>query len=785
MSNALGVAGLVISFSVFVILMAQVWYDVTFDRTWQGSGRIFMFERPQSYMGNPDPYCVLTTRPQIRTLREASPDVEAVGTMEESVLLDPESGEALWDLPAARIDVDFLKVFPFDIVAGTLEGFERPDAIILTEKAAGILFEGAAAAVGQHLSVESAERQMTVMGVCRDFPINSTLSEVMAFAQIGDKFATENDPNYEAFNAFILLRKGASSSAVTPVLAEAFVKNLVLWEDETTPPGIRERTLTESRLVPLHSEHYNPFRQGTGNRTRDAVLTAIAFIFLLVGLLNVFNLSMAGLPFRIKDGCIRMIFGAGKEVLLRRDLVNAVLLCMIAFALAIVVMLIVAASPLASLLSVPLRPDALLPVLAACLAVALTGSVLAAYVPSRYGATFAPGTVLKGRISLSGRGKDFRTGTLAFQYLLSFIFIAVGLMIGEQNRFVSDFDLGFQTDDIVYAYMGFETSREYETVREELLKDPDITDVTFAFAHLLNNNPRTETKDVAGESVRFAGLDVTPDFLDFFGFDLVDGRGFTEEDGRRATGSYIVNEAFMRAYPDISLGTHMKGMMASVRDTDAEIVGVVKDFHFQDLKHPVEPFAFYCSGEHYYNGITPRYFRVAVKTVAGKAGTVAGSLPSRLDAITNGEGGARCSVLSTTASRFYSGNQRESRLVRVCSILSLLLALLGIFGLIYLEVETIRKGVAVRKLLGASTSGLIWMLLRKYIILGTVVFLASIPLSIWIIGRWKEQFDTQAPVPAWIFLLAWVLVLGLTAAVISTMSLTISRTNPAVELKKE
>ena len=77
------------------------------------------------------------------------------------------------------------------------------------------------------------------------------------------------------------------------------------------------------------------------------------------------------------------------------------------------------------------------------------------------------------------------------------------------------------------------------------------------------------------------------------------------------------------------------------------------------------------------------------------------------------------------------------------------------------------------------------MLLRKYIILGTVVFLASVPLSIWIIGRWKEQFDTQAPVPAWIFLLTWVLVLGLTAAVISTMSLTISRTNPAVELKKE
>ncbi|MDO4999244.1 MAG: hypothetical protein Q4E27_03240 [Bacteroidales bacterium] len=518
MSDVLGVAGLLISFSVFITLMAQVGYDVTFDRTLPGSSRIYTFERPQSHLGELDPYMALLNRPQIQTLREASPDVEAVGTLGETIIFDPETSVPLMDMPAGLIDTDFLQVFPFDFVAGSAVDFNRTDALILTETVAKRLFGGSAPAVGQQVMrlLTGEPEPATVIGVCRDFPINSTLATCGAFAQIGDNYSTNNDPNYESLQAFIRLRKGVSPKVITPVLANAFEKNLVLWEDESTPPDIRERTRQESRLVPLHESHYNPFRGGTGNRTRDAVLTAIAFLFLLVGLLNVFNLSMAGLPFRIKDGCIRMIFGAGKEVMLRRDLVNAIILCLVAFALSIGVLLIVRATPLASFLSVPLRPGALMPTLFACLAVALGGSLLAVYLPSRYGASFSPGTVLKGRIDLTGRGKGFRMGTLAFQYLISFLFIAVGLMIGVQNRFVSDFDLGFRTRDIIYAYMGVETSGKYEAVREELLKDPDITEVTFSNVPLLDNSPRMQIRDVAGGTVRFVGLDVTPDFLDFF-----------------------------------------------------------------------------------------------------------------------------------------------------------------------------------------------------------------------------------------------------------------------------
>ena len=787
-SNAVGIAGLVISFSVFIILMAQVWYDVSFDRALPGSSRIYTFERPQDYLGEPNPFKALFNRPQIQTLREASPGVEAVGTLGETVLFDPKTDEPLSDISAGLIDSDFLRVFPFDIIAGTTDGFENPDALILTEKTSRRLFGGVSSAIGQQIMRFKNHQPYpaTVIGVCREFPVNSTLSFLGAFCQIGDEYATKNDPNYESNEVFLLLKKGVSPKEITPVLSAAFEKNLVLWEDEDTPPDIRERTRNESRLIPLHEVHYNPYRGGTGNKTRNAVLSGIALLFLLVGLLNIFNLSMAGLPFRIKDGCIRMIFGAGKEVLLRRDLINALLLCLVSFALAVVVLMIVAASPLASFLSVPLRPGALIPVLSFCLAVALAGSALATYIPSRYGASFSPGTVLKGRISLSGRGKEFRIGTLAFQYLLSFVFVAVGLMIGVQNRFVSDFDLGFQTRDIIYAYMGVETSGKYEAVKEELEKDPDIVKVSFSNVPLLDNTPRAQIREVAGKSIRFIGLDVTSDFLDFFGFQLMDGRGFTEEDGLRQTGSYIVNEAFVRAYPGISVGSPMKGMMVGRPDTDAQIIGVVKDFHFQDLTHPVEPFAFYCSGEQNDNGSgMPRYFRVAVKTVSGKAGTVAGSLPSRLEAFSSDDGGARCELLADTARKFYRGNERESWLVRISSALSLLLALLGIFGLIYLEVETIRKGLAIRKLLGATTPGLLWMLLRKYVLLGTAVFTASIPLSIWVIGRWREQFAEQAPIPSWVFIIAWLLVLGTTAAVISTMFLTIARTNPALELKKE
>ena len=173
-----------------------------------------------------------------------------------------------------------------------------------------------------------------------------------------------------------------------------------------------------------------------------------------------------------------------------------------------------------------------------------------------------------------------------------------------------------------------------------------------------------------------------------------------------------------------------------------------------------------------------------MKTVEGKSGEVAGRLAGILHKI-GGTKDARVSLLISTVKKLYSGNAAESALVKTSSIFSLLLALLGIFGLVYLEAQTIRKEVAIRKVMGASTKDLIWMMARKYIVFGTVVFAVSVPLGIWIISRWMEQFSEKAPVPAWIFLLAWLIVIGTTVAVISSMALVVSRTNPATELKKE
>lgn len=785
---AIEAVGLVISFTVFIILMSQVWYDVSFDKVYPDSHRIYLFERPQSRTGRPEPYQYLMNRPQIAAIRDASPDVDAVGSMFETLILDTESDTPIESVHAVLVDDDFVKVFLFHMVAGSQDGFDRPESVLLTESAAFRLFGGSTRAVGQALPIVKGQsvEQGTVIGVCKDFPVNSSFAKIGVFGQMGDLYAADNDPNYESVSSFVKLRKGANPAIVAPVLASAFEKNWVLWESADTPSDIRQRTLSESLLVSLHDAHYDTWMNGTGNRTRNAVLSAIALIFLLVGLLNILNLSMAELPFHIQGNCIRKIFGAGQGNLLAKDMASAAVLCVISFLIALFITVIVSNSPLASLLTVPLYLNGLLPVILICFVIAMAGSVLATYIPSRYGNSYSPVAVLKGRISLSGRGKEFRVGTLAFQYLLSFVFIIVGLMIGVQNRYVTNYDLGFQTKDIDYAYMGFATSAKYETVREALLQDNDITDVTFSNIPLLTNNPTRQTREVDGTSVRFTGLDVTADYLDFFGFKVVDGRGFSEEDGSASTGAFVVNEAFMRAYPDLSVGARMKGIRQGYPGNDAVIVGVVKDFHFQDLKHPVEPFAFYCSGEESRsNDINPRYFRVAVKTVSGKAGEVAGRLVPLLNGFSEGMDDARCESLEQTAQQFYRGNAAESMLVRISSILSLTLALLGIFGLLFLEIQAIRKSVAIRKLWGASTGQLSWMLLRKYLILGTLIFIASVPMGIWIIGRWQEQFAEQAAIPVWIFLAAWLLVIGTTVAVIASLMITIVRMNPAVELKKE
>ena len=783
-------AGLVIATFVFILLMAQVWYDMSYDKPLSARGRVYVFERPTEHPDQPRPYEFWFTRPQIAALRGSSPDVEAVGTMDvDGILQDPRTGELLRETPAAMVDEDFVKVFPFDPLLGSVDGFGRPDAAIVCESAARHLFGSVEEAFGSTLNFYTTEDPTVceIIAVCRDFPANCRLSNIGVYVPLGSLWEDKNDPNYEAFEAFVLLRKGASADAVLPLMAEAFEKNWVFWESNDTPPDIRERVRQRSRLVPLHDMHYDPADNGTGSRTRDGVLSAIAILFLACALLNLFNLSMAGLSFSVQGNCVRRIFGAERGRLLLKQVLSSLVLCLLAFGVALLLVKLLAGSSLASMLSVPLNAQTLAPVWAVCLAVLAVGAVLAVLFPAFYGASFQPSAVLKGRINLSGRGKNWRVGTLLFQFLLSYIFIATGWMIGVQNRYVSDFDLGFKTKDIDFAFTGIFSGRDPEVVRTVLLQDPDITDVTFANYVLLQDRVFYETRVVNGTTVRFAGLDVTPDFLDFFGLQIVQGRGFTEADGQRATGSYIVNEAFLRAYPAIHIGDPMEGMMTGSHGTEAQIIGVVRDFHFEDLHHPITPFAFYCSGEPSNPGAA-RYPRVAVQTVAGKAGEVAGRLPgilNELSAQQRQEGGARCTVMEETIARFYAGNDRESRLVRVSSTLSLLLALLGILGLIYLEVQTIRKSVAIRKLHGATLPDLLRLLSGKYLILSTVAFAISVPVSIWVIRWWLQQFAEQAAVPVWIFALAWLMVTGLTLLVVAVMAVYISRTNPATELRRE
>ena len=789
-TTLLKLSGLVIASFVFVLLMSQVWYDVSFDRPLSAGGRVYVFERPASYTSSANPWQSRFNRPQIASLRVSSPDVEAVGTLDlQGFLMDPQTREPLREMRVALVDADFVRVFPFEPLAGSLEGFGRPDAAIVCESAARRLFGSVEGAVGGSLDILRSRNpeHYEVIAVCRDFPANSRLDGIGVYAQLGSRWEDNNDPNYESLEAFVRLRRGASAQAVLPLMADAFEKNLVLWEDTDTPPDIRERIRRESRLVPLHDLHYDPALGGTGSRTRDGVLSVIAVLFLACALLNLFNLSMAELPFTVQGQCVRRIFGADRNRLLLRQVLSSLAFCLLSFGLALLLVRWVARSSLAAMLSVPLEARTLTPVWAACLAVLAAGAILAALLPASYGTTFAPSEVLKGRISLSGRGKGWRTGTLAFQFLLTYLFLITGLMIDVQNRFVSDYDLGFRTKDIDYAFTGIFSGRDPEVVREVLLRDPDITDVTFSDYVLLQDRVYPNTRTVSGTSVRFAGLDVTPDFLDFFGLEIVRGRGFTQADGRRATGSYIVNEAFLRAYPSVGIGARMGGIMKGHPDTDAEIIGVVRDFHFEDLYHPVAPFAFYCSGEPS-NPYGARYPRVAVRTVAGKAGEVSARLPEMLDALSaeqRQEGGARSSVMAETAAAFYAGNARESRLVRISSVLSLVLALLGILGLIYLEVQTIRKSVALHKLHGATLPDLLRMLSGKYLALSSGVFLLAVPASLWVIRRWLQQFAVQAAVPVWIFALAWLLVTGLTLLVVVGMVLKVSRTNPAEELRRE
>ena len=773
-STLINILGMSVAFAAAMILMVQVRWDTTYDANYEGHKQVFRMENNWMDKGL---FSTSISRPMIEIAKTASPNIEAVGTywtMPHEATLKKDGEETILSVPSVRVDSSMFSVFPFEWVEGSAREFTASETAVVSEEYAKTFF-GDESAIGKNFKAGNGV-EVRVIGVFKDMPKNSSMNYGV-LVNLGDDYL--NNSNEWSFVALIKLKDPSLAKETETQMVNTLLEYLGDNVDEEDADEFRKGF----RISNLHDAHFERDVRASiasANKAITITLATIAILLILIAIINFINFAFAEIPFRIKNINTRKVLGEGRGSLIVRQLLHAGLIALVAFAIACLIMHVVAGSSWASYVSESLALKDNIGILALMLVVALVSAVIAGLAPALYSTSQPAALVLKGSYGTSVKGKALRNMLVGLQFVLSFLFILMALFVGVQTKYMMGKDMGFDEARVLQTWCGYPAGNQKDALRSHLLQNPSIEDVTFADSPIVSDGKMgwSRTGD-DGNQVFMEVLPVDDNFVQFFGLQIVEGRDFRESDNQNEAGSIIPNETFMQMFPQFHVGSLMYGHV-----DNCEIVGVVKDFNFKSLQHAMGPLVLYNWGKQGWRSFGTMY----VRTVPGADFKDVSDYIK--DAICKFDPRREPHMITVShldkwIEDMYQSEQSLGKLITIASFVALLIAIIGIIGLVFFETQFIRKEIAVRRVNGATVSSILQMINKKYLVMAGLSFLLAAPVAYWLMTAWRKGFAYQAPVPVWIFLVALLAVAAITLAVVTLQSWRAASANPVESLKNE
>ena len=781
-SMVLNIVGMSVSLMVFLALFAQVWHDYRFNSNFEDYKNIYRFEMPVVYDADDYTYSQVISRPYIEAFEACSPDIEVAcdykdirGLVLETVYSDVDGTVRKHEIAQVETDSSFPNVFSIEIVDGTLEEYNVKNAALISENHAKTLF-GDRSPVGEHLTTEFNINEYKIVGVYKTLPENCSVINGLLVNEGDDDLSL---PNHSFHCGFFRLRDGARVEDVLESIRTTF-RNLV--HDDAVTAGMGEKyekdIYPNLRLTSLSDIHYSDdIRPGVkpyADSTQTLVLLSISILFLLIAVFNYINFAIASIPFTINEINVEKVYGASRERLILVQLKNNFIICLVSFGIALGLMEAVAGSQFASFSCCSLAVGDNVPAIAIGLTVALVAALAGGLVSALYSTSFEPGMVLKGDFAISGKGTAFRRISMVSQFVLSCVFLICGLMISRQTDYMMQEDNGFISENVVRVNVNL--WYRWHRCFDEFMKNPEIIDVTCGDSPMSEGvSSRSELMSKDNEPVWYSFRSGYDNYFDFFDFKLVDGRF----PNKGEFGVAVINETFAATYPDYQIGNKIMSMYRQ----EYEIIGVVEDFNARPMMHEREPMIYHIDNLN----CADMFFKFRSDDISETVKWIEKSLRDLVSS--SGANGDEISVTSTylkdDIENMYRKEIGQSRLINSSSILCLFIALIGVLGIVYFETQVMRREIAIRKVNGATTWEIIKSLLGKYVIVSSIGFLLAVPMSVVIMNIWLSRFAYHTDMSVWIFLLAYLIITALTAAVVLLRSYSAASENPAEALKKE
>ena len=778
----INVTGLAVGMACCLLIALYVHDEHSFDRYHENADRIarvtFDFSNP-----NVERALAMVGPPVGRDLKAEFPEVvEAARFLESSFLFQRQDDPSIQyqEHNSLYADASMLDVFSFTLYRGAPKtALEAPFSVILTETTARRYF-GDDDPIGKILVDDG--NAYTVTGLLHDVPEASHFTfDLLVSLSTLDAEAPEFMGDFWALvvNTYVLFDRPESAAALDAKLPGYLERQL---GEQMHYEGHSYRLATEPLAdIYLHARHHSSLAQ-RGNAATLYIFGGIALFILLIACINFTNLATARATERAREVGVRKVVGAQRGQLAAQFFGESMLMTVMATGLALALARLVlpafnAFSGKTLSLDVLVSPVFLL----ILLTTAVIAGVLAGGYPAVVLSRYRPITVLRGTLSATGSGGLLRKGLVVFQFSLSMALMVSTAVVFSQLDFMRNAHLGFDKAQMLTVNFGAEATvqQQAEAIKHALLQRADVTGISVSgdIPGTGNLHAAISVEDREGEMQslpwRYVAADF--DFIDNYGIELIAGRAFSLDFPTDSSEAMIINEAAVQILGFVAAEQALEAKF-DFYGRQGEIIGVARDFHLKSLQEEVEPVYILLDPSRY------RYFSLRLDT-ENLAGTMAG-----LEALWGELAPHRpfaYSFLDESLDRQYRAEEQFGQVVGLFAVLAVFVACLGLFGLAALTTRQRTKEIGLRKVLGASVSGIVVLLTKEVARLVVVAFVLAAPVVYLTMDRWLEGYAYRTDIALWIFLAVGLAALAIAVLTVSYQAIRAAVVNPVEALRYE
>jgi putative ABC transport system permease protein len=795
----INIFGLSIGFSCCLLITLYIVHETSYDRHHKNAKRLYELATTFVKDGKDDPK-PNTPAPMAAAMKQEFPEIEETTRIlqlfaEDKTLLqyNPDNGEtkSFYETKGFAADSTFFRLFSYQFIEGNpYTCLNAPNTVVINEEIARKFF-GNEPALNKIIKISSStngDTSFTVSGVFqpskKPTQIDARFFISMKGGNLQQFIAEQTDmAGNNMFQTFLLLKESANAKALEakfPAFVDKYIgkalKNMGFYKKQFLVP------VTDMHLYSGMDSNIS----AVGSATSLYILGSIALFTLLLACINFMNLSTARSSKRSAEVGIRKVLGAEKHSLVKRFIGESVLMSFIALLLAFAI------TALSLRLFSYISGTELLvglssqwPLIFGFIGVAIITGVLAGSYPAFYLSSFIPVRVLKGRFTNSLSAVALRKGLVVFQFIISVVLIIASVVINKQMQYMRTKDLGFQKDQQIVIPMRSSTAKNiYTPLKNEIQKNPLVQNVGASayYPGIMNPSDLSLRREGAsadeGKLVRTNVVDHS--FLQTLGIQPMAGRLFSSEFPADTNRRIVINMATVKqlgfSSPDEAVG---KKLLFNWREYSFEyfVVGVVKDFHFQDLHVPIAPYAFFLNNQ-------PFYSYLLVHAKAGNISTLLNGIGKTWRTLNPNEP-FEYSFLDEDFQRNYVAEDRRAAMVAFFTTIAILISCLGLFGLAAFSAEQRTKEIGIRKVLGASVSNIVALLSKDFIKLVVIALFIAAPIGWYFMNKWLEDFAYRINIGWWMFAFAGLFAMLIAFATISLHAMKAALTNPTKNLRTE